>query len=125
MTTLKEKSVKKPFSEEAKKERAAKARATRQRHKMEILYSEFQLDFSMEEKTMCEQKPEEEKEETVLQWDRLRKKREQKATNLQPQLFQWQRGGREPPKMKKKILMMLPQTMISMKVETRNPPPKH
>jgi hypothetical protein len=74
MTTLKEKIVKKPLSEEAKKERAAKARATRLQHKMESLYSEYQVDFSMEEKTMWEQKLEEEKEETVLQWDRLRKK---------------------------------------------------
>jgi hypothetical protein len=87
MTTLKEKkSVKKPLSEEAKKERAAKARAIRLRHKMESLYSEYQVDLSMEEKTMWEQKLEEEKEETVLQWDCLRKK-EKNATKLQPQLL--------------------------------------
>jgi hypothetical protein len=49
MTTLKEeKSVKKPFSEEAKQERAAKARATTLRHKMESLYLEYQVDLSME-----------------------------------------------------------------------------
>jgi hypothetical protein len=44
-------------------------RAIRLRHKMETLYSEYQVVLSMEEKTMWEQKPEEEKEETVLQWD--------------------------------------------------------
>jgi hypothetical protein len=63
------------LSKEAKKERAAKARATRHQHKMETLYSEYQVDLLMEEKATWEQKPEEEKEETVLQWDRLRKKR--------------------------------------------------
>jgi hypothetical protein len=43
----------------------------------------------MEEKTMWEQKPEKKKEETVLQWVRLRKKKEKrkKATKLQPQLL--------------------------------------
>jgi hypothetical protein len=93
---------------------------------METLYSEYQIDLSMEEKAMWEQKPEEEKEETVLQWDRLRKKREKKATKLQPQLLPRQRGGgREPPTMKKKILMTLPQSMISTQVETINPQPKH
>jgi hypothetical protein len=51
MTTLKErKSIKKPLSEEAKKERSAKARATRHRHKMETLYSEYQVDLSMEKR---------------------------------------------------------------------------
>jgi hypothetical protein len=44
---------------------------------------------------MWEQKMEEEKEETVLQWDRLREK-EKNATKLQPQLFPWNGGGREP-----------------------------
>jgi hypothetical protein len=77
------------LSEEAKKERATKARETRHQHKMETLYSEYQVDLSMEEKTMWEQKPEEKKEETVLQWDRLKKKREKKATTLQPQLLPW------------------------------------
>jgi hypothetical protein len=68
MTTLKEKkSVKEPLSEEAKKERAAKARATRLGHKMESLYLEYLVDLSMEEKTMWDQKPEKEKEATVLQ----------------------------------------------------------
>jgi hypothetical protein len=33
---------------------------------METLYSEYQVDLSMEEKTMWEQKTEEEEEETVL-----------------------------------------------------------
>jgi hypothetical protein len=55
-----EKNVKKPLSEEAKKERAAKARETRLRHNMESLYSEYQVDLSMEEKTMWEQKLEKE-----------------------------------------------------------------
>jgi hypothetical protein len=64
MTTLKEK-----MSEEAKKERAAKVRATRHRHKMETLFSEYQVYLSTEEKAMWEKKPEEEKEETALQWD--------------------------------------------------------
>jgi hypothetical protein len=82
MTTLKEKkSVKKPLSEEAKKKRAAKARATKLRHKMESLYSEYLVNFSKEEKTMWDQKPEKEKEATVLQWDRL-KKNEKNATKL-------------------------------------------
>jgi hypothetical protein len=55
MTTLKDKkSVKKPLSEEAKNERAAKVRATRHRHKMETLYSEYQVDLSIEEKTTWE-----------------------------------------------------------------------
>jgi hypothetical protein len=94
--------------EEARKEWAAKVRSTRLQHKMETLYSEYQVDLSMEEKTMWEQKPEEEKEETVL-----------KATKLQPQLLPWKRGGREPPTMKKKIPMMLPQSMISTKVEKK------
>jgi hypothetical protein len=62
------------LSEEAKKEQAAKARATRLRHKMESLYSEYLVDLSMEEKTIWDQKLEKEKEDTVLQWDRLRKK---------------------------------------------------
>jgi hypothetical protein len=44
MTTLKGKNVKKPLSEEAKKERAGKARE-RLRHKMETLYSEYQVDL--------------------------------------------------------------------------------
>jgi hypothetical protein len=93
MTTLKEeKSVKKPLSEEAKKEQAAKARATRLQHKMETLYSENQVDFSMEEKTIWEQKLEKEKEETVLQWDRLRKK-EKNATKLHSQLLPMKGGG--------------------------------
>jgi hypothetical protein len=61
MTTLKEKSVKKPLLEEAKKERAAKARATRLRHKMESLYSGYLVDLSMEEKTMWDEKQEKEK----------------------------------------------------------------
>jgi hypothetical protein len=34
-------------------------------------------------------------------------------------------GGREPLTTKKKILMTLPQSMISTEVETRHPPPKH
>jgi hypothetical protein len=46
----------------AKKERAAKARATRLQLKMESLYSEYQVDLSMEEKTIWEQKLEKEKE---------------------------------------------------------------
>jgi hypothetical protein len=37
--------------------------------------------LSIEEKTMWDQKPEKEKEATVLQWDRL-KKNEKKATKL-------------------------------------------
>jgi hypothetical protein len=45
---------------------------------METLYSEYQVDLSMEEKTMGEQKPEEEKEETVLQWDRTALERKEK-----------------------------------------------
>jgi hypothetical protein len=45
MTTLKEKNVKKPLSEEAKKELAAKARATRLRHNMGTLYSEYHVDL--------------------------------------------------------------------------------
>jgi hypothetical protein len=82
MTILKEKkSVKKPFSEEAKKERAAKARATKLRHKMESLYSEYLVYLLIEEKTMWDQKSEKEKEATVLQWDRL-KKNEKNATKL-------------------------------------------
>jgi hypothetical protein len=82
MTTLKEKkSAKKPLSEEAKKERDSKARATRLRHKMESLYSEYLVDLSIEEKTMWDQKPENEKEATVLQRDRL-KKNEKNATKL-------------------------------------------
>jgi hypothetical protein len=48
---------------------------------MESLYSEYLVDLSMEEKTMWDQKPEKEKEDTVLQWDRLRKK-EKNATKL-------------------------------------------
>jgi hypothetical protein len=75
------KSAKKPLSEEAKKERATKARATRLRHKMESLYSEYLVDLSIEEKTMWDQKPEKEKEATVLPWDRL-KKNEKNATKL-------------------------------------------
>jgi hypothetical protein len=54
------------LSEEAKKEQAAKVRSTRHQHKMETLYSEYQVDLSMGEKAMWEQKLEEEKEETVL-----------------------------------------------------------
>jgi predicted component of type VI protein secretion system len=68
MNTLKgKKSVKKPLSEEAKKEQAAKVRVTRLQHKMESLSSDYQVDLSMEEKTIWEQKLEKEKEETVLQ----------------------------------------------------------
>jgi hypothetical protein len=82
MTTVKgKKSVKKPLSEEAKKERAAKARATRLRHKMESLYSEYLVDLSIEEKTMWDHKLEKDKEATVLQSDRL-KKNEKNATKL-------------------------------------------
>jgi hypothetical protein len=76
-----EKSVKNPLSEEAKKERAAKVRATRLHHKMESLYSEYLVDFSIEEKKMWDQKPEKEKEATVLQCDRL-KKNEKNATTM-------------------------------------------
>jgi hypothetical protein len=112
-------SVKKPLSEEAKKERAAKARATRLRHKMGSLYSEYQIDLSMEEKTMWEQKLEKEKEETVLQWDRLRKK-EKKCNKPAAPTVVMEKGGREPPTTKKKILMSLQQSMISTKEETNN-----
>jgi hypothetical protein len=87
------KSVKKPLSEEAKKEWAEKARATRHRHKMEKLHSEYQVDLSMEEKTMWEQKPEEEKEETVLQWDRLKKKREKRQQSCIPNCCHGKGGG--------------------------------
>jgi hypothetical protein len=51
---------------------------------MEKLYSEYEVNLLMEEKTMWEQKPEEDKEETVLQWDRLRKKREKRQESCSP-----------------------------------------
>jgi cobalamin biosynthesis protein CobT len=95
MTTLKEnKSVKKPLSEEAKKKQAAKARATRHRHKMETLYSEYQVDLLMEEKAMWEQKPEEEKEETVLQWGTALEKREKRQHSCIPNCCHGKGGGK-------------------------------
>jgi hypothetical protein len=48
---------------------------------MESLYREYLEDLSIEEKTTWNQKPEKEKEATVLQWDRL-KKNEKNATKL-------------------------------------------
>jgi hypothetical protein len=87
MTTLKgKKSVKKPLSEEAKKERAAKARATRLRHKMESLYLEYLVDLLMEEKTMWEQKLEKEEK------DRLRKK-EKKCNKAAAPTVAMKKGG--------------------------------
>jgi hypothetical protein len=59
---------------------------------METLYSEYQVDLYMEEKAMREQKSEEEKEETVLQWDRLRKK-EKKCNNAAAPTVSMARGG--------------------------------
>jgi hypothetical protein len=124
VTTLKEKkSIKKPLSEEAKKERAAKARATRIRHKMESLYSEYLVDLSIEEKTMWDQTSEKEKEATVLQWDRL-KKNEKKQQSCSP-ICCHGNGGGEPPTTKKKILRTLQQSMTSTKVETTTPRPKY
>jgi hypothetical protein len=93
MNTLKEKkNVKKPLSEEEKKERMAKARATRHRHIMETLYLEYQVNLSMEEKTMWEKKQDEEKEETVLQWDRLKNKSE-KGNKASAPTFAMAKGG--------------------------------
>jgi hypothetical protein len=114
------------LSEEAKNERAAKARATRLRHKMESLYSEYLVDLSMEEKKIWDQKPEKEKEDTVLQWDCLRKKERKKSNKaVAPTVAMEKRGGRESPTTKKKIPMTLQQSMISTKKETKKPPPKH
>jgi hypothetical protein len=80
--------------------------------------------LSMEENTMWEQKLEKEKEYTVLQWDRLRKK-ERKCNKAAAPTVAMARGGREPLTTQKKILMMLQQLMISTKEETKKPPPKH
>jgi hypothetical protein len=94
------------LSEEAKKERATKAKATRLRHKMESLYSKYLVDLTIEEKTMWDQKPEKEKEATVLQWDRL-KKNEKTQQSCSPNCH-----GNEKED-------------IEDVVETKNPRPKH
>jgi hypothetical protein len=60
---------------------------------METLYSEYQVELSMEEETMWEHKPEEEKEETFLQWDILRKKREKRQQSCIPNCCHEKWGG--------------------------------
>jgi transcriptional regulator CtsR len=118
MTTLKGKKVLKAIDRRSKKGTGGKVRATRLRHKMESLYLEYLVDLSMEEKTIWVQKLEKEKEDTVLQWDRLKKK-EKKCNKAAAPTVAMEKGAGESPTTKKKILMTLQQSMISTNEETK------
>jgi hypothetical protein len=60
---------------------------------MESLYSEYLVDLSMEGKTMWDQKQEKEKEDTVLQRGRLRKKEKKCNKAVAPTVAMEKMGG--------------------------------